>query len=852
MSSSVDDDHILIDKTLRRRKQEPGGQLCESTTGSGPDHAECSCWGLTPSGVRFQVPQTHDMIRTIFDPRLRKTPVDIATFLTLLSYFWIYFKLPYEWRTPCFLAFFGFWRLAYNVGLGYLLHIQSIRRGIVEFCEKYKLFEHDSSALGKLISDDLQARFNGQNCDVEALPAEFKSWILFRHLVDLVLMSDFVTYFLLGLSCLHRTDHTWIVVFGRIAAGLVLLLFNLWVKVDAHRVVKDFAWYWGDFFFLQDASLTFDGVFELAPHPMYSIGYAGYYGGTLIAASWTLFVASFLAHIAQFAFLLLVENPHIEKTYPSESKHQSQPLASTSPNAMLIFSNFDFTRSSDVIVTALFVTTTLLALLPRSDALSIIVLLLALFWRTLHVVGLGTLLRKQSANKQWTRLFIKYGYNPMDAYREWQSLYNCTTVMSNASFGVLCLCNWTYPFHMPFWLFRYVIGFMLVALQVWTACSVYQELGEFGWFFGDFFLPHKEQKLSYSGIYRYINHPERFAGIAGVWGMVLICNSAAVTFSAFIYSFYNIGFVKFVEMPHMIKLYGVQLLNRQAGLSKTVEKYVWPVLFRIRFLRNIHDTVAFRWDMLENWVTKSVKNLVPQVKGVVSDTQQVLRLTPARITNFVSETVDVDRASYSLTLRKSNFGYGEPISVSWTSDEKRSARDWIGMYRVGNNPSQAVTNVSSSGRWNAIDPKGYSNGQSHIVLCACTRGEVMFSGEQLFWAPGTYELRYHHNDGHTVLSVSEPFTVVVRPHSLNVPLQSLTDELIELAAVCREGHNAVQNPNDELSLGNNLVLARFKNGLFFRYGIAFAPFVIQRTKTASAIAEMLINADRALRDLNIS
>jgi Phospholipid methyltransferase len=104
--------------------------------------------------------------------------------------------------------------------------------------------------------------------------------------------------------------------------GVFLCGVTLWAKIDAYRVVKDFAWYWGDFFFLVEVSLTFDRVFALVPHPMYTIGYAFFYGCALLARSYTVLYVSLVAHLLQLIFLAAVENPHIEKTYPDMAREQ--------------------------------------------------------------------------------------------------------------------------------------------------------------------------------------------------------------------------------------------------------------------------------------------------------------------------------------------------------------------------------------------------------------------------------------------------------------------------------------------------------------------------------------------------
>ena len=784
------------------------------------------------------------MVSQLLSPSQPKNFSDVLVLGVLGLHFLTIYLLPASWRIPVFATIFLLWRGCYNVGIGYLLYIQSNHCRLVTWAKRLKIFvdpktgENPHPFMYRIIKRELETKIP-KDYNFEEAPIEYNTWLLFRRVVDLILMCDFISYCLFALACGGRpADESSIMTATRWFTGWGLVGFNLWVKLDAHRVVKDYAWYWGDFFYLIDQELTFDGVFEMAPHPMYSVGYAGYYGISLMAASYKVLFISIVAHAAQFAFLVWVENPHIEKTYNPppprcrssvpEVQHDDSrevaivhnndtppmPLASAvqpSPvHNLMGFRNLDLYRITDISVILLQLhLLTLTASTPSTPFYQALFVVNAAFWRLWYSLGIGYLLDRQSNKKKWTRHFLKYGESTEEAWRQWKGTYHLSMTMCYASFAAAAWKTYSLP---PDWsygmvLLKHVLGASLISLQVWTAVSIYESLGEFGWFFGDFFFD-QAPKLTYSGIYRFLNNPERVIGLAGVWGAALITGSSAIFFLALLSHILTLTFIQFIERPHMQKLYG-QSLRRESGLVRSLKRSLPPPLRH--WQGSVDKLLGETIDFVEDFIDAARPKLAAGVSNFVKDSTALFKHpTRLSITRLAPDLAGFDPRDYSIEIEgapssarslyedpsslnestKSDkhefrpefktlkFEYGVPIRIRWTAPLNHSKKDWIGLYMVADNASREVTRLASQGRWIATNRDQYDSATpDRGILTSDTRrsgttrrdgnskdymtGEMEFSGDKLWWTTGVFEFRYHHNGKHNVMAISLPFKITI-------------------------------------------------------------------------------------------
>ena len=889
----------------------------------------------------FTVPTTHDMVSQLFDPSQPKNLSDLVVIGVLGAHILLAFLLPAGLKQPVFMCIYLLWRAAYNAGIGLILQEQSRTRFLVVWARHLQLFEDPELGhnprpwLYKLLKRELEAKIP-ENYKMETAPIEYNTWLVFRRLVDLILMCDFVSYCLFAIVAGHRPEgESLVVAVCRWTIGLGLVYFNLWVKLDAHRVVKDFAWYWGDFFFLVDQELTFDGVFEMAPHPMYSIGYAGYYGISMMAGSYAVLSVSIAAHLAQMIFLVLVENPHIEKTYNppaprkrtaspgqlSESRSElsladkdsasvhgqrlNQKYSPSSTHNLGGVTNVDLYRVADYAVilllayTCVFTTTT-----ATNDLIQNLFFLHAVAWRVWYHLGLGYILRAQSESKLWTRHFVKYGESEGEGWRQWKGMCHLSMIMCYASTVAAAWKMYAVPesWSDDWIVLKHILGGSLVALQIWAACSIYESLGEFGWFFGDFFFDH-EAKLTYTSIYRFLNNPERVFGSAGIWGAALITRSRNMFLLAMISQLFQIAFIELVEKPHMKKVYG-RKLRREAGLTKFFKKTLPPPVKTIP--ENVDKVFDDTGRFVEDFLDSARPKFAAGVKSIVRDTSALFNLAPARLTlTRLAPGVQPDQSMYSIAVdgtpissamkeratgkesltarfpkdvRTTVYEYGAPIKVTWTAPVSHGKKDWIGLYMVTDNRSRDATEVSSLGRWAPTTAGSFDfvTADSSILVQEQpvstpsvseprqVQGQVVFSGDKLWWTQGVLEFRYHHNDTHTVMAISQPFEIRIGKFDTEDVYvddsgtyeNAVAEALLPIVQNCLDRDPDIAPSTVDEPFGGHVERgSKYAKRLVYvvhqMFGVEFAPAVVPADGNVRKLAWRICNAKKVLVSISV-
>ncbi|POW13108.1 hypothetical protein PSHT_07879 [Puccinia striiformis] len=82
--------------------------------------------------VLFKIPETHNMVSSLFDPRLPKSSLDLITLSTLIAQTIPLMIFTRKKLKIYYMISFLFWRLTYNVGLGWILKKQSENKFIIK------------------------------------------------------------------------------------------------------------------------------------------------------------------------------------------------------------------------------------------------------------------------------------------------------------------------------------------------------------------------------------------------------------------------------------------------------------------------------------------------------------------------------------------------------------------------------------------------------------------------------------------------------------------------------------------------------------------------------------------------
>ncbi|PJF18218.1 Phosphatidylethanolamine N-methyltransferase [Paramicrosporidium saccamoebae] len=364
---------------------------------------------------------------------------------------------------------------------------------------------------------------------------------------------------------------------------------------------------------------------------------------------------------------------------------------------------------------------------------------------------------------------------------------------------------------------RHVLGGLMVALHCWTSWSTYIVLGEFGWFYGDFFPIVATPHLSYTGIYRYLNDPEKIVGQAAYFGLALIAYSPHVLALALLAFATNTLFLEYVEGPHMRRVYGCQVRD-ESGVSKNVKRVPGVV-----FVEQIGQWMLNIFQRIERHVYLRLEKIVRRQAQPCHAVGGIrLQKTLLKMTEAIPFVLDSPSKGSHICVLKDGMVIAQISSVmgsggvysgvnnSAKSDLRKSEKNGVrndlkdsvtGDRNLKNNTltnnrlkkSNSAVNialmrdasfVSNNSSADSISSLGSSIGSVLDSSLDSLSSSSLISPLSVPWMTGTFQLS-------TTDCISEPFTITLPEYNpavleqMNDLLQSVSltlDELTNLAA----------------------------------------------------------------------